>query len=262
MSMNETALYGQLVEYLRDQWVEQSAQFNESSLAEERARIDEIIRKWFFTPQDELSGLTPREMIRNDEQGKPNTVPHNHLGDIFSDDCPLCQMMKDGLLGDGEWHIGLAPDMSLLDEYDPEGYEDRWRDETVTPAANTSPAIIDADKEPTNAPAKEARTWLMQNGSKHCFAGNRFYDRQEALDFVNRLYDLGALLVMVDNILDEPYRLREQGGPYADTLEVYLPPEAKGRNDLRSVFEHELSELQGLDLDKYQQTDLLVFWWD
>jgi hypothetical protein len=45
MSMNETALYGQLVEYLRDLWAEQSAQFNETSLAEERARIDEVIRE-------------------------------------------------------------------------------------------------------------------------------------------------------------------------------------------------------------------------
>jgi hypothetical protein len=203
-------------------------------------------------------------MIRNDEQGKPNTVPHNHLGDIFSDDCPICRMMKDGLLGDGEWHIGLAPDMSLLDEYDPEGYDEKWRDDLEPPTVSGSAAAssVDADEETTNGPAKEARTWLMQNGSDHCFAGNRFYDRQEALDFVNRLYALGALLVMVDNILDEPYRLREQGGPYADTLEVYLPPEAKARADLREVFEHELSDLQGLDLDKYQQPDLLIFWWD
>ncbi len=261
MSMNETALYGQLVEYLRDQWAEQSAQFNETSLSEERARIDEIIRAWFFTPQDELSGLTPRQMIRNDEQGKPNTVPHNHLKEVFSDDCPICRMMRDGLLGDGEWHIGLAPDRSLLDEYDQEGYDEKWADDLEAPPVSGSAGIVD-DDEPTNAPAKEARTWLMQNGSDRCFAGNRFYDRQEALDFVNRLYELGALLVMVDNILDEPYRLREQGGPYADTLEVYLPPEAKARGDLTAVFEHELSERQGLDLDKYRQPELLIFWWD
>lgn len=25
------------------------------------------------------------------------------------------------------WSFGLAPDSSLLDEYDPEGYDERWR---------------------------------------------------------------------------------------------------------------------------------------
>src|SRR5258706_1785637 len=158
MSENETALYGMLVEYVRDQWVEQAAQFNETSLAEERARIDDVIRTWLFTPHTEISGLTPRQMIRNDEQGRPNAVPHNHLDEGLFDDCPICRMMRDALLG--EMNVGLAPAISLLDEYDPEGYDEKWRDDWAAPPVEAGPEVdgrVDADEETTNAPAKEAR---------------------------------------------------------------------------------------------------------
>lgn len=133
MSIAEATLYGDLVKYLRERWAEQAAQFNETSFAAESARIDEIIRAWFFTPQTELHGLTPRQVIRNEEQGKSNVIPHDHLDEIFDDDCRLCRMMQDEALsseGD-EWHFGLAPDFTLLDEYDPEGYEARWANDEV-----------------------------------------------------------------------------------------------------------------------------------
>jgi hypothetical protein len=68
--------------------------------------------------------------------------------------------------------------------------------------------------------------------------------------------------VWVDNILDEPYRLREQGGPYADTLIVELPEGAGARARLHEVFEYELRDRQGLDLDQYTEKDALIFWWD
>ena len=252
---HEAALYGMLVKHLRDRWAEEVAQFNESSLNLEQQRLDEIIRRWFFTPQDELSGLTPRHMIRDEEQGKPSVVPHDHLDDVFHDDCPVCQALKDDTLADVEWNIGLAPDMSLLDEYDDEGYNAKWGADAARPRA-------DPDEQRSFAPAQEARTWLLKNPCEHCFAGNRFYDRQEALDFVNCLYDLGALFVLVDNIYDEPYRVREQGGPYANTFNAYLPREADARAAIRAVFEHELAERQGLDLKPYDYGDTLIFWWD
>jgi len=44
MSIAEAALYGDLVKYLRDRWAEQAAQFNETSLAEEQKKIDELIK--------------------------------------------------------------------------------------------------------------------------------------------------------------------------------------------------------------------------
>lgn len=64
MSIAEAALYGDLVKYLRDRWAEQAAEFNESAIDEERNRIDELIRSWFFAPRSDLHGLTPREIIR------------------------------------------------------------------------------------------------------------------------------------------------------------------------------------------------------
>ncbi len=252
---HEAVLYGMLVKDLRNLWAEQAAQFNETSLSREQKRVDEIIRAWFFTPQDELSGLTPRQMIRDEEQGMPSVVPHDHLDDVFHDDCPMCQALKDEALAGAEWHIGLAPEMTLLDEYDEEGYNAKWDADAARPRP-------DPDEQRSFAPAQEARAWLMQNPSEHCFAGNRFYDRQEALDFVNRLYDLGALFVLVDNIYDEPYRVREQGGPYADTFNVHLPREADVRAVIRAIFEHELAERQGLDLKPYDYGDTLIFWWD
>src|SRR6185369_16872090 len=149
------------------------------------------IRTWFFAPQEELSGLTPRQMIRDEEQGKPSVVPHDHLDDLFHDDYPVCRFMKDLPLSNDEWHIGLAPDMTLLDDYDPEGYEAKWAPKSdAADDDGEEEDDFDAEEDTTDAPAKEARTWLMQNANNRCFAGNRFYDRQEALDFVNRLYDL------------------------------------------------------------------------
>jgi hypothetical protein len=188
-------------------------------------------------------------------------VPHTHPGEAFHADCPLCQLLDDSPPGlGGEWHVGLAPDLTLLDEYDPDGYHAKWDEPPPTAESLDDPAE-EPDDEVTNAPAKEARTWLEQNSNDHCFAGSRFYDKQEALDFVQRLYQLGALVVLVDNISDEPYRLREQGGPYADTFNVYLPAEPQVRAEIRAVFEHELAERQGLELKRYEFGDLLIFWW-
>jgi hypothetical protein len=93
MSIAEAALYGDLVKYLRDRWAEQAAEFNESMIDEERNRIDELIRSWFFAPRSDLHGLTPREIIRNEELYRPNVVPHDHLDELFDDDCLVCQMM-------------------------------------------------------------------------------------------------------------------------------------------------------------------------
>jgi hypothetical protein len=253
MSIAEAALYGDLVKYLRDGWVEQAAEFNETSIDQERVHIDELIRAWFFAPQAELHGLTPRDIIRNEELGRPNVVPHDHLDELFFDDCPVCQMMREEALSGegGEWHFGLAPDLSLLDEYDPEGYESRWAELDQR---------MEADKVRRQKP--EAREWLTQNPNPHAFAGNRFVDSREALIFVNLLYQLDAMNVWIDNIYDEAYRIEEQGGPYADTFIVELPQDSAARAKLYELHEHELSDRQGLDLDPYIEEDALIFWWD
>jgi hypothetical protein len=268
MSIAEAALYGDLVRYLRDQWAGQASQFNETTVAEETARIDELIKEWFFAPQKELSGLTPRQIIRNEELDRPNVISHDHLEDVFDDDCPICQMMKDEAFGgDGnEWHFGLAPDRSLLDDYDPEGYEARWTEEDKKLAEWKKQRGIDPDDNDLDIPRQlrvEAREWLEANDSEHPFASNRFYDKQETLEFVNRLYDLGAVVVWLTSIYDEPSRILRDGGPYADTLIVELPDrDTEGRGKLYDIWHHELREEQKLDVTQYIEEGALIFWWD
>ena len=161
-------------------------------------------------------------------------------------------MREDTLSGEGgEWHFGLAPDFSLLDEYDREGYEAHWEE------------VERQMKDDAARRAKpEAREWLAQNRNPHAFAGNRFVDSREALIFVNLLYELGAVNVWVDHILDEARRIDEQGGPYADTLIVELPQDSAARARLFELHERELAEGQGLDTGLYTGAGTLIFWWD
>ena len=94
MSIAEAALYGDLVRRLRDVCAQQLAQLKGISIESERAALDDVIRAWFFTPQDDLYGLTPQRMIRNEELGIANTIPGDRLGDMFEDDCPVCAAMR------------------------------------------------------------------------------------------------------------------------------------------------------------------------
>jgi len=135
MSIAEAALYGDLVIHLRDVCAQQLAELKGVSVESESAALDEVIRAWFFTPQDDLYGLTPQRVIRNEELDIGNAIPADRLGDMFEDDCPVCAAMRAeaeaGMAADPDhdhgWCFNLAPESSLLDEYDPEGYEERWR---------------------------------------------------------------------------------------------------------------------------------------
>ncbi|MBC8446200.1 MAG: hypothetical protein H8D78_00475, partial [Chloroflexi bacterium] len=61
MSVQECALYGDLVLWLRRRAAELLAEARTDSTVEaETVRLDELIRSWFFTPQDELYGSAPR----------------------------------------------------------------------------------------------------------------------------------------------------------------------------------------------------------
>ena len=130
--MQEAYLYGDLVLHLRDHWVEEVA--GHSSNPElmrriERARIDEMIRKWFFTPEaEDLQGSTPRDVIRREERGEPNIVPLEHHDEKFSDNYLLCRAMKSGELDLGEMCWAFCPDMTLLDMFDQEGYDAKYSD--------------------------------------------------------------------------------------------------------------------------------------
>ena len=156
MSIAEAALYGDLVKHLRDVCAQQLAQLKGISIESERAALDDVIRAWFFTPQNDLYGLTPQRMIRNEELGIANTIPGDRLGDMFEDDCPVCAAMRAeaeagmaaGPDHDHGWSFGLAPDSSLLDEYDPEGSDERWRIEDERMKANQAARKAEAQTLP------------------------------------------------------------------------------------------------------------------
>ncbi len=133
MSIQECALYGDLVLYLRDRAAELLARSNQTDIAAEQARLDEIIRAWFFAPQADLHGLAPRDVIWAEQKGQPNLVPDDQLDDFFFDDCPLCQAMRqdaEAAIAEGHdhgWHWtyddGGYP---LIAQYDPDGFDALW----------------------------------------------------------------------------------------------------------------------------------------
>jgi len=155
MSIAEAALYGDLVIHLRDVCAQQLAELKGVSVESERAALDEVIRTWFFTPQDDLYGSTPQRVIRNEELNIGNTIPVDRLGDMFKDDCPVCAAMRaDAEAGmaadpnhDHGWCFHLVPESSLLDEYDPEGYDERWR--------------IEEERMEADSAARKAEAWAL-----------------------------------------------------------------------------------------------------
>ena len=131
MSVQECALYGDLVLYLRDRAAELLT--GGDDVEAERTRLDAIIHDWFFTPQDELHGCAPRELIWAEQKGEPNPIHADRLAEFFDDDCPICQAMHQEVkaaIEAGEehgwhWHHddGGCP---LISIYDPEGWDERW----------------------------------------------------------------------------------------------------------------------------------------
>jgi hypothetical protein len=132
LSIQEAALHGELVLYLRNRLAELLAG-EDSKVEDERERLDAIIRDWFFTPQRKLHGCAPRELIWAERKGEPNPIHPECLDDFFLDDCPICQADFEQVraaLEAGEdpgWHWyfdeGGCP---LIAHYDPEGWDEFW----------------------------------------------------------------------------------------------------------------------------------------
>ena len=97
MSIQEAALYGDLVVALRDYAAGQLADGSPDLDAETAGgRLDEFIRTWFFTPQRELYGSAPREVIWREQLGEGNPIPREYAAEAYGDcDCPICQMMRE-----------------------------------------------------------------------------------------------------------------------------------------------------------------------
>lgn len=136
MSIQEAALYGDLVLALRDHAAARLATASPIlDIENARAQFDEFIRTWLFTPQVTLYGSAPREIIWREQLGEGNPIPREYAAEAYSDcDCPICQMLREEIESaesdEAHGHCWTyAPESSLIDRYDPEGSEERWRKE-------------------------------------------------------------------------------------------------------------------------------------
>ena len=120
------ALYQQLVRHVQKCAAEELAALRHTSVSEESEHIDQIIRRWLFTPQRDLHGSAPRDVMRREELGEPNVLPPPS-----PDDEDWIQELHEieALLGGSERHHWSVDEggMSLLDEFDPEGSDEYFR---------------------------------------------------------------------------------------------------------------------------------------
>lgn len=140
MSLQEAALYGDLVLYLRQKMAEMLVAVDaEADVEAAGDQLDKIIRDWFFTPQDELYGSAPKDIIWREQLNLGNPIPPEYAHKAFDDtcDCPLCQAAREEIeAGEaasvyGGWNWTYCPDHTLIDIYDPEGSEARWLEERL-----------------------------------------------------------------------------------------------------------------------------------
>lgn len=117
----------------------------------------------------------------------------------------------------------------------------------------------------------EAKKWLINSKNECALAGNRFGNTDDALKFVEMLYEKGAIEVSV---------ICKTGmKDYADALTVKLPQDKNKRNQLLEIYYDEMeSELGPLDefltssgfpkdeIEKIKEeildSNILEFWWD
>lgn len=179
MSIQECVLYGDLVLYLRDHAAELLAG-DGGDVEAERARLDTVIRDWFFAPQGELHDCAPRDLIWAEQKGEPNPIHPDRLVEFFDHDCPICQAthqevkasIEAGEEHGWQWHHddGGYP---LIARYDPEGWDERWAEERAAfeqwqaereaqPAvpAYEPPPVEAAEVSPEEFIARARQPWL------------------------------------------------------------------------------------------------------
>ena len=112
-----------------------------------------------------------------------------------------------------------------------------------------------------NQPRYEARKWLLGNANPTALASSRFETTAQALRFVDRLVAAGAESVLVTGVLAESWRMKAEGGPYADALIVVLPADDAKRMKLFRLANRE-SAREGLALQHDEGQHEIVLWWD
>ncbi len=120
------ALYQQLVRHVQKCVAAELAELHGTSAEGEYRHIDQIILDWFFTPQLDLHGSSPRDVIRREQLDEPNVLPPPS-----PDDEDWIQELHEieALCGENERHHWFVDDggVSLLDEFDPEGRDEYFR---------------------------------------------------------------------------------------------------------------------------------------
>ncbi len=107
----------------------------------------------------------------------------------------------------------------------------------------------------------EAQSWISRNQNISPLAGNRFSTKEEAIQFIEKLYEAGAEGVYVVNVYEDEMTLKDEGGPYADSLVVILPNEKEKREMLFNIYAQE-SKKEGFDSESDYGQKELFFWWD
>lgn len=117
--------------------------------------------------------------------------------------------------------------------------------------ANNTPSFLGKEK------YYEARQWLAENKNPFALASNRFFGTESAVKFVNSLYEAGAEKVYVLGPQEDVDAIRDEGGPYGDTLVVIMPADFRRRNEILKIKGKEAifdpSAVNGNEL---------FFWWD
>jgi hypothetical protein len=117
--------------------------------------------------------------------------------------------------------------------------------------SNNTPSFLGKEK------YYEARQWFVENKNPNAFASNRFFGTENAVKFVNSLYEAGAEKVYVVEPQEDVDTIRDEGGPYGDTLVVIMPGNFQQRNRILKIKGKEVffdpTAINGNEL---------FFWWD
>jgi hypothetical protein len=110
----------------------------------------------------------------------------------------------------------------------------------------------------------EALSWLRKNKNKSALATNCFETTSEAIEAVKKLYAAGATLVKLGPVLDEPERIQEEGGAYADSITVSFPKDKT--DDVLAIVRELRPDMGGrrkdIFLDDQTHSPSLMLWWD
>jgi hypothetical protein len=110
-------------------------------------------------------------------------------------------------------------------------------------------------------PRFEARRWLLGNRNPSALASSRFETTAAALRFVDRLVAAGAESVFVTGVSSEPWRVKAQGGPYADALVIVLPEDNARREDLFRLINREVVKA-GMPVQYDEGQEDMLLWWN